>query len=184
MRRVLLLLALLVLVIWLIKAKPQEAKTGLRSGWFYSRTATAPPSTVVPDPPCDGCDPNEEASCLYNGGSWDSNTCTCTYGCDPYAEQECYYEGGYWDPNSCTCDYPQCNPGEPEVVGVTEVEYWYCDGWDIWDCSGTWTDYEQYCWDGTLYSSWTEYTEFCYDTGDSCYGGCDPWTCCDYWYCS
>lgn len=183
MRRALLLLALVVLVVWLISASPREVNGELRSGWFYSRTATAPPSPVTPDPPCGGCDPGEESSCIYNGGSWDSNSCTCTYGCDPSAEAQCYYAGGSWDSYSCSCEYPQCNPGSPETAGVIEVEYQYCDGWEIWDCEGSWTDYEQYCQDGSLYNAWTEYTEVCFGSGYSCGdGGC--YDCCEYWYCS
>lgn len=186
MRRGLLLLAMVVLVIWLIYARPQEVQGELRFGWFYSRPVTAPPSSVpVPDP-CEGCDPNEELACYDFGGFWDPNSCTCTYGCDPLLEQECYYEGGDWDSFSCTCTYYQCNPGPPQEVGETGVSYQYCDGWEVWDCSGTWRDYEQYCQDGSLYDSWTEYTEFCYGTGEACGYQCDfdPWACCDYWYCS
>ena len=187
MRRALLLLALVALVIWLLNATPQAAKGNLRAAWFYSREAAPPPSSILPDPPCGGCDPNEESNCIYNGGSWDSNNCTCTYGCDPNAEAECYAYGGYWDSYSCTCEY-MCDPGEPQVVSVIESHYQYCDGWEVWDCEGSWTDYEQYCQDGTLYNSWTDYTEVCATTGDSCCtGDCcdwDPWACCDYWYCS
>lgn len=184
MRRALLLLALVVLVVWLIGASPQEVKGELRSGWFYSRAAAAPPSSVVPDPPCGGCDPNEESSCIYYGGSWDSNSCTCTYGCDPNAEAQCYYSGGYWDSYSCTCDYPACNPGSPQEVNSVGVQYYYCDGWEVWDCTGTWTDYEQYCEDGSLYNSWTEYTDFCYGTGYYCGDDGCGWDCCEYAYCS
>jgi len=187
MRRALLLLALVVLLIWLINASPQQAKGEFRSSWFYSRTATAPPSAVMPDPPCGGCDPNDESYCINNAGSWNPDNCTCTYGCDPYQEQQCYSEGGYWDSDFCTCQYPSCDPGGPEVVGQTGYQYQYCDGWEIWDCEGTWTDYAEYCQDGSLYSSWTEFTEVCYGTGDGCGDdGCnyDPESCCDYGYCS
>lgn len=187
MRRVFLLLALVALVIWLANATPRATKGELRPTWFYSRAAAAPTSAAPTPFVCGECDPNEEADCIYYGGSWDSTTCTCTYGCDPNAEAECYFNGGNWDPFFCVCDYPyECNPGPPEIVDVISYEYEYCDGWDIWDCEGSWTDYEVHCQDGTLYDSWTEFTEVCAATGYTCGTGCDwdPWNCCEYWYCS
>lgn len=190
MRRALLLLALVALVIWLANATPRETKGELRAGWFYSRAAAAPApaANVAPPVNCGECDPNEEYNCVYNGGSWDSSTCDCTYGCDPNAEAQCYNSGGTWDSYFCSCDYPQCNPGWPQVVGEDSTDYQYCDGWQVWDCTGTWTDYEVYCEDGSLYDSWTEYTEACSSDGEPCGGGgdCyfDPWGCCDWWYCS
>jgi hypothetical protein len=192
MRRVLLLLALVALVIWLAHATPRATKGELRPGWFYSRAAAAPApasaSAVTPSAVCGECSPNDEADCIFNGGSWDPNTCECAYGCDPNLELQCYYSGGTWDSYFCSCDYPQCNPGWPEVVDVIEVQYQYCDGWEVWDCEGSWTDYAVYCQDGSLYDSWTEYTEVCASTGDPCGdGGCDwwdPWCECDWWYCS
>jgi hypothetical protein len=184
MRRVLLLVALVALLLWLINAEPRYVKGESRASWFYSRAA-APPSSPLPTWTCGECDPNDESACIQNGGSWDSSTCNCIYGCDPYAEQQCYESGGDWDSFTCTCTPWECNPGSPEPVGQVGVAYQYCDGWEIWDCEGTWTDYEQRCEDGSLYSSWTEYTEVCVGTGDSCGDqGCDPWECCDYWYCS
>ena len=185
MRRVMLLAALVALVIWLANATPGATNGELRATWFYARAAVAPASPVTPVN-CGECDPNEEYNCIYYGGSWDPNTCTCTYGCDPNEEAYCYYSGGIWDSYFCTCDYPTCDPGPPEVVDIIEVQYQYCDGWEVWDCEGSWTDYEQYCQDGSLYNSWTEYTEVCAGTGEPCGDGCyyDPWACCDYWYCS
>jgi hypothetical protein len=185
MRRALLLMALVTAVIWLIKATPAEVKSEFRAAATSSGPIAAPPAPM--QDPCGGCDPNEEYNCVSSGGSWDPNTCFCTYpSCDPYQEQDCYFNGGTWDGYPyCTCTYA-CNPGPPQQVGQTSVSYDYCDGWEIWSCDGTWTDYEQYCQDGSVYNSWTEYVESCYSTGAPCGDQCnyDPYSCCDYWYCN
>jgi len=185
MRRAFLLIALMAAVIWLIKATPPEVKVKaeFRAAEPSSRPL-APPAPV--QDPCGGCDPNEEYNCVANGGSWDPNSCTCAYpGCDPWEEQNCYFNGGTWDGYPwCSCTYWECNPGSPEVVGESTESYEYCDGWEYWYCDGTWTDYAQYCQDGSLYNQWTEYVESCYSYGEPCGDQCDwdPYSCCD-WYC-
>lgn len=189
MRRALLLIALVAAVIWLTQATPTEVKGEFRATESSSKPVAAPPApAAAPQDPCGGCDPNEEYNCFANGGSWDPNTCTCTYyGCDEWAEQDCYFSGGTWEGYPwCSCTPWECNPGSPQVVGETWAWYEYCDGWEYWSCDATWTDYEQYCQDGSLYDSWTEFVESCWSTGTPCGYQCewDPYSCCDYWYCN
>jgi hypothetical protein len=186
MRRALLLMALTIAVVWLMKATPREVKGEFRSTTLSSRSSAAPPTPVAIQG-CGECDPNQEWACIDQGGSWDPSSCTCSFpGCDPWQEQDCYFSGGTWEGYPwCSCTY-ECNPGSPQVVGETWVSYEYCDGWEYWYCDGTWTDYEQYCQDGSVYNSWTEYIESCWSAGEPCGDQCewDPYSCCDYWYCN
>ena len=50
-------------------------------------------------------DPNAQAACLNGGGSWDWNSCSCTFpvNCDPAQQQACINSGGIWDSSNCSC---------------------------------------------------------------------------------
>jgi hypothetical protein len=214
MRRAMLLLALLALVIWLSRGAPPNTQRE-QSGrdWFIARTVEAQSSCCAnpgeedPHQECVNgscewvqgcgvsdcsacyCDPNQEWTCINEGGQWDPYSCSCYYSCDPDGslEANCYYSGGTWDPASCTCEAPACNPSGPYETEQISTSYSYCDGYYIWDCEGTWTTYDEYCQDGSVYNEWTEYTEVCTSDGsycgqDPCYD--DPYCYCYWDYCS
>jgi hypothetical protein len=124
---------------------------------------------------CTGCNPDEEAACLSNGGVWDSSTCTCEMLCSPSEESECINDWGTWDPSTCTCFNP-CNAGAPMVV---RTEYYSetssCTGCNYgWITDGQIDYYEQRCEDGRLWDSWSTDVSSSYEGGTS-----DCW-----WMCS
>jgi hypothetical protein len=51
--------------------------------------------------------PDAQASCINNGGTWNWTSCSCSFSpppsCDPTQQQSCIDNGGSWDPNTCTC---------------------------------------------------------------------------------
>jgi len=147
-----------------------------------------------------GCSSSQEWTCINNGGTWDSYTCTCDYSCDPYGQQEanCYYSGGTWDPYNCICYPPQCNPGPPITTYSYYWDDYYCNGTYWVDCSNVCHHKVRYCQDGSIYSEGDECTNSCVVSDEYCGGGggggggggdcwdwcwCEDGWCCDWDYC-
>lgn len=135
-----------------------------------------------------GCSPDDEWTCLNNGGYWDSNSCSCEYSCDPYGtqQQSCLNEGGYWDPYNCFCDYGTgCDPtGSQQQACLDAGRVWSqvsctCADSDVCVCdeeemTGYNQYYYEYC-DGYYYYYCTDTY---YDYYQYCDGTCGPrsWT--------
>jgi hypothetical protein len=155
MKRSLFLLAIVTLVVWLAQGAPSlpsmPSGAPLRVN-SPSASSAAPQNTCCliagetdphwecfagacyqmggcgPNVDCStcGCDPVEESACIYDGGYWDSTTCTCDYGCDPNGteQQACISAGGYWDPANCTCTN-LCDPtGSEEQACTSAGRHW------------------------------------------------------------
>jgi hypothetical protein len=179
-RRLMILVGLVALVIWLIRAEPQESNGSLGAPWFYSRVLAQSCCTGSDTNPhmgcvdgacalvydcgvddcsaCPGCDPNQEWQCINNGGVWDSGTCTCENACDPDGSQQqaCEWNGGTWNSFSCYCDYPYCYVDET----TESYDCSYCDEWsgDYYDCTCYDHCFTEYC-DGIPVDYWCEYGE-------------------------
>jgi len=135
-----------------------------------------------------GCSPDDEWTCLNNGGSWDSYSCTCEYSCDPYGtqQQSCLSEGGYWDAYNCICDYGTgCDPtGSQRQACLDAGRQWSdisctCGDTDVCVCEDEeMVGYDEYSYgycDGYYYYYCTDTY---YDYYQYCDGTCGPrsWT--------
>jgi LmbE family N-acetylglucosaminyl deacetylase len=87
---------------------------------FCSAVSSHNPSSCATISSCP--DPNAQAACNSGGGTWDWNSCSCSYpGCDPSQESACTSQGGSWDPASCSCN---SNPCGQEIICQLEQVSW------------------------------------------------------------
>lgn len=101
------------------------------------------------------CNSTIENNCYADGGSWDSNNCTCSAatGCDQTQATDCYNNGGNWDDTSCSCAYPQYYySGGPTYYCYYEQHCYYTMASDgdsteysemecYWEQKGCWYSY-------------------------------------------